>query len=333
MRYFNRVISPPWLLFLILIIFGTCSFAQDAEPYRIGPEDMLEINFWQDENLNTQVKVTGEGIISLDVIGEITAAGLTTSELERNIVRQIGRYNQAISQAVVRVIEYNYLRVFVTGQVLNPGRYTFETIPNIYEIINVSGGVTELADLSKVRIIRGGRNAGQIEIVNVSGLVSEGRTGELPVISRDDTIDIPRTFTGLPTDALMAGQPTRNVFYVVGEVVDPGPINLDNNLDLLEGISLAGGPNETADIKNISVVSKDRLGTQVTLFNMDEYTQYPYPSRYVIQAEDVIYLPPRPDSRTRNFLGLGLTEWVGIIGGIGSFVIIADQLSLFGLGE
>ncbi len=303
--------------------------AQSVEAYQIGAEDVLEIEFWQDENLNAQVRVTLDGKITLDIIGEIDAAGLTTSELERNIVRQMARYNKAVSQAVVRVVAYNHLKVFVSGQVVNPGKYTFEVIPDLWTIVNEAGGITETGDLTRVRIIRGGRDAGKVEEVNVGAMVSGGKIGELPKIRPGDTIEIPRTFSGLPGEAIVATEGRRNVFYVVGEVGTPGVHNLDRSLDLMEAIALAGGPQTTANIKKISVISKDRLGTQVTKFNLKEYAENPSASRYSVQPEDVIFLP---QSRTA-FLGLGLTEWIAIVGGVGSFVLLAERLNLFGMGD
>ena len=88
---------------LLAILFSISGYAQ--EPYVIGPEDVLEIRFWQDNNLDATVRVTQDGKIALDIIGEIKAGGLTTSALEREIIRQMSRYNSAISQAVVRVTE------------------------------------------------------------------------------------------------------------------------------------------------------------------------------------------------------------------------------------
>jgi polysaccharide export outer membrane protein len=317
---------------LLSLLFLDVS-AQEAEPYKIGPQDVLEVNFWQDEGLNAQVKVSLDGNITLDIIGEIQAAGLTTAELERAIVRQMGRYNKAISQVVVRVIEYNYLKVFITGQVNSPGKYNFEKIPDLWTIINEAGGATDLGDLTRVKIIRGSKDAGKVLEVNVSAMVSSGKAEDLPKIYRDDTIVVPRTFTGLPTEALANNQERRNVFYVIGAVTSPGVQNLENNLDLLEAISLAGGPSVgmAPKMKEISVVSKVQMGTQVTKFNLDEYRLKPYPNRYVVQPEDVIFIPWETDPRRRAFLGLGLTEWVGILGGIGTFLVLADQLSIINI--
>lgn len=317
---------------IVLILFPVLS-AQDKGAYKIGPGDVLEISFWQDSNLDTQVRVTQDGKITLDIVGELDAAGQTTSDLEGTIVRRMGRYNKAISQAVVRVLEYNYNRVFVTGQAVSPGKLTFEQIPDLWTIINEAGGITELGDLTRVRIIRGGKDAGQVEVVNVSAMVAAGKSNKLPEIKRDDTIDIPRSFSNLPAEGVSDTTTYRNVFYVIGAVQSAGPQRLENRLDLLEAISLANGHLETADLKDVKVVSEDGGRTQVTHFNMQDYIQLPYPSKYFVQAEDIIYVPYTPDPRRRGFMGLNMTEWLGILGGVGSFILIADQLGVINISN
>jgi polysaccharide export outer membrane protein len=302
-----------------------------AEPYRIGPEDRLEIRFWQDNTLDAEVKVTLDGNITLDIIGQIQAAGMTTAELERAIVRQMSRYNKAISQTVVRVVEYNSLKVFVSGQVVNPGKYTFEEIPDLWTIINEAGGATELGDLSRVYIIRGGEDAGDVEIVNVSAMITSGNIDELPEIRIDDTIEIPRNFAGLPTGAISDSPDQKKIFYVIGEVNTPGVQNLDRGLDLLEAIAMAGGPLSSADLKNVSVITKDRLGTQISQVDLNRYSQEASFNRYIIMPEDVIFLPPGDDRA--GFLGLGLTDWIAVIGGVSTMILVADRLQLFGLGD
>lgn len=168
----------------LVIVASWCS----AGEYKIGPEDVLEINFWQDPNLNSVVRV---GKTSLDIVGQIEAAGKTTSQLQTDIVRQISRLNKKISQAVVRVVEYNDQYVFVSGQVNDPGKKTFEEIPDLWTIINEVGGITEIRDLSRVTIIRGGEKAGQVEVVNVAEAITGGNLNKLPKIGRQDTIEIP----------------------------------------------------------------------------------------------------------------------------------------------
>ena len=166
-----------WVAFFVsLLAFGNITAAE----YIIGPEDVLEISFWQDQQLNTTVRVSLEGKITLDIIGQIEAGGKTTEELQNDIVRNISRLNKNISQAVVRVTVFNYNHVFISGEVETPGKIAFEEIPNLWTIINESGGLTEFADLSRVAIIRGGDRAGQVEIVNVRDAIANGNLRDLP---------------------------------------------------------------------------------------------------------------------------------------------------------
>ncbi|MCK4632896.1 MAG: polysaccharide biosynthesis/export family protein, partial [candidate division Zixibacteria bacterium] len=157
------------IISLIIVVPAT------GEEYRIGPEDVLEIKFWQDPVFNTQTRVGQDGMITIDIIGKIQAAGKTTNRLQDDVVRQIARLNNKISQAVVIVVEYNYNHLFVTGQVKGPGKLTFEEIPDLWTIINEAGGITGVGDLSRVTIVRGGDKAGQVEVVDIREAISSGR--------------------------------------------------------------------------------------------------------------------------------------------------------------
>jgi len=316
------------LLFLLLaILFSISAFAQ--QPYIIGAEDILEIRFWQDNNLDVLVRVTNDGRISLDIIGEISAAGLTTTQLEREIIRQMSRYNSAISQVVVQVTEYNNQKVFISGQIQVSGKFTFEVIPDLWTIINEAGGVTEFGDLERVLIIRGGKNAGKVETVNVRALVATGRLNELPAIHSGDTIEIPRTPAGLPASIMSQSQDLRNLFYVMGEVNMPGAITLEKNIDILDAIALAGGATPDANLKKAKIITKVGIGTQIKRVNLKKYTDEAIAGRVFIMPEDVIILP----RKSGGFLGMGVAEWVASIGGVSTLILIADLVGIIGLGE
>jgi protein involved in polysaccharide export with SLBB domain len=322
-----------WLGFLGLIILFISIApmgAAQTDSYLIGPGDVLEIRFWQDHTLDATVRVRQDGKIDLDVAGEIDAAGITTAELERKIVKQISRYNSAISQAVVRVTEYNNLKVFLSGQIRNPGKYTFEKIPDLWTIINEAGGVTEFGDLSRVLIISGAGDKGKVDVVNVSALVTSGKMNELPEITSGETIEIPRTPAGLPGTAISDKASQKNLFYAVGEVGRPGPVTLEKNIDLMDAIALAGGPTEYANLKNVSIISKDGYRTQIMKVNLKKYQETGRPGRYFIRPEDTIVL----SRRSRGFLGIdSFAGWVGVLGALGSVVLIVDRLGVFGPGH
>ncbi len=307
------------ILATILIISGFVL----ADAYIIGPEDMLEISFWQDNNLDAMVKVRQDGKISLDIIGEIEAAGLTTSELEKKIVRQMSRFNKAISHAVVRVTDYGYQKVYITGQVLNPGKYTFEKIPDILTLINETGGISEFGDLSRVLIVRGGEDSGKVETVDVAGAVASGKIDQLPKVYTGETIEVPRVPAGLQARAISDQSSLKKIYYVSGEVNRPGALSLETGIDILDAIALAGGPTGDADLKKVRIVTKDGVGSQTVRINLGKYSETPVISRYIIKPEDNIFLPRRSDP----FFDFGsLGDWVTVLGAITSVFVIREML-------
>ncbi len=294
-----------------------------AAEYRIGPGDLLEIRFWQDPTLNVDVRVGQDGMVSLDIIGQVTAAGRTTTELQNDIVRQMSRLNTRISQAVVRVIDYQYQYVFVKGQVLDPGKLTFEEIPDLWTIINEAGGITETGDLTRVTIIRGGKDAGKIEVVDVIEAIESGKLDQLPAVRRQDTIEIPRTPSGIPSADISQQVTRKNVIYVIGAVNVPGPITFQDDVDIMEALALAGGPTGEADLKKARIITKDGYYAQTIEVNLDRYSKQGIPARYIMKKEDTFILPYRGD----GFLGVGLGTAATVLGVITSGVIIYDLLS------
>ena len=310
---------------LVLFLFFILSLPETlAEAYRIGPEDVLEVKFWQDNSLDATVKVTQDGKISLDIIGEVEATGLTTTELEREIVRQMSRYNKAISQAVVRVITYGSQKVYISGQVLNPGKYTFEKIPDLWTLINEAGGVSESGDLTRVVIIRGGEQAGEVEVVNVARVVAEGKISELPKVYAGETIEVARTPAGLPARTIGDQPEAKNIFYVTGAVRNPGVMTLETNIDILDAIALVGGPADNADMRKVKVVSKDGYGTQLVMLDLTRYGKRGIPGRYFLRPEDNIIVPVK----SGGLLGMGsLADFLTLLGGVSTAVLIYTSLS------
>jgi len=312
-----------WLKYVVLaVVLLAISPVGSAEEYRLGPDDIIEVRFWQEPGLNANVKVGQDGKINLDIIGSIDAADKTIRELESDIVRYMSRLNSRISQVTVRVIDFQYQHVFVKGQVLAPGKHAFEEMPDLWTVINEAGGVTEFGDLSRVTIIRGGKDAGKIEVVNVVEAIESGRLDQLPKIRRQDTIEIPRTPSGLPSGEITLAT-RRNVIYVIGAVTTPGPIQYQNNLDLMDALALAGGPTGEADLKKARVISKDAYYAQTLQIDLDKYSKTGTPARYILKKEDTFLIP----HRQTGFLGIGLPTIVTVLGAISTAVIIYDRLS------
>jgi polysaccharide biosynthesis/export protein len=283
--------------FFLMICLPILAFGQDQKTYRIGIDDRLQINFWQETatDLNSTVRVHEDGKITLPVIGDITAAGMTTNELAKEIVRQIAFYNPGISQATVVVLEYNSQSVVVTGAVNRQGKLSFEQIPNLLDVIREAGGAADSADLSKVTIIR--QEGGKAKVINVDLLrtIRDGNLADLPQLLAKDMIHIPRSAFG--TSQQMGGGPAfkgKNVYFIYGAVGQPGVKDLGEEVDIVDAIASAGGTLETADLRKVRLIMKDVQYSSVLDFNLDKYSKTGRPARYTLKPEDTIIIPFRP---------------------------------------
>jgi polysaccharide biosynthesis/export protein len=297
-----------------------------ADDYKIGPEDVLTITFWQDPTLNQNVVVRQDGKITLSVIGEIIAAGMTPSDLANKIGDRVSRYNKNVSQATVEVISYGSQKIFVTGQVMNPGKFAFEVMPDVWKLIKEAGGITEFGDLSNVVIIRGSVDKGDIINVNLADLIAQGDPSKYPILHANDIVEVKRsssgTGTGLPTQTM---DKRKNIIYVIGRVSSPGPINFEEGMEALDAISLARGPLPDADLGKITIFNKRDQYSNVVTLDIEKRAKKGTPARYKLRPEDTIYLP-RDDGGFWGTWGR-VRDFVAIFGTLVSTYLLVDRIS------
>ena len=290
MKIFKAILP----VFLCLI---SISQAQDNEPYVIGISDILNISFWQEPELNTQVRVADDGIITLPVIGDIKADGKTTAQLAKLIADQMAYYNPGISQATVVVSEFNSRTVVLAGAVVNPREYHFERIPNLLDLIRQAGGALPTADLSNVTIIRQVDGKAQVIKVDVLKKIRSGDLSDLPELKPKDMVNVPVSPYGA-TAEIFGGQTFtgKNIYFIYGAVNQPGVKALSEDIELLDAIAAAGGTTPEADWKNISVVAKDVRYSSILKFNIEDFKKTGRPARYKLNQEDTIIVPYRHET-------------------------------------
>jgi len=297
-----------------------------AEEYTIGPEDVLTITFWQESELNSVVTVKQDGKVALPIVGEITAAGLSPSELSSKIVEKISFYNKNISQATVVVTQYNSRSVLVQGQVLSPGKYGFEKIPSLWEVVREAGGPTESADLTNVTIVRGGDEVGKIDKVNLDKHLRQGDLSRLPQLKPGDTVNIPRLNVGVASEISPPAQfQGREIYYIYGQVGKPGVYTLTETIDLLDAIALAGGATTGADMKRVKVICKGERYSQVINVDMDKYINQGNLPRYMVKPEDTVILSAR---EYRGFTKIWpvVKDLIPITSALTSLYLVIDRL-------
>jgi len=164
--------------------------------YRVNPGDDLEIMVWGDERLQRTVRVLPDGTFSFPLVGQVMAAGLLPSDLERIITVGLKpQYRDTVPQVTVTVKNPNGYQFSVIGKVKSPGTFTPGRYVNALEAIGIAGGPTEFAETSRIRIIR--KVGGMVQTIPVQvGAALKGdfdhlNPAAIPQIQSGDTMVVP----------------------------------------------------------------------------------------------------------------------------------------------
>ena len=122
--------------------------------YRIGAEDVLGILFWREMEMSGDVTVRPDGIITLPLLGDVRAVGLSTDQLKDVLQKNAGKFLTDANVTVV-VRQINSRKVFVTGQVGMSGAYPLVGPRTVLQAIAMAGGLSEYAKAEEIKIIRG----------------------------------------------------------------------------------------------------------------------------------------------------------------------------------
>ena len=133
---------------------GQPANATQAEDYKIGTFDLLDISVFQVPELSRTVRVDAQGLISLPMIGPTQAAALTARELEMLLAKRLSEKYLQDPQVSVFIKEYVSQRVVVEGSVLKPGVYPITGRATLLQVIALAGGPNNVGDPSSVRLIR-----------------------------------------------------------------------------------------------------------------------------------------------------------------------------------
>jgi polysaccharide biosynthesis/export protein len=125
------------------------------DSFVIGNDDVLTINVWKEPDISRSIPVRSDGKISLPLVGEVQAAGLTPMKLEKDIAVKLKNY---ISEPEVTVIvqTVNSQKFNILGQVVKPGSYGIANSPTVLDAIALAGGFRDFAKKKSVYVLRQG---------------------------------------------------------------------------------------------------------------------------------------------------------------------------------
>jgi len=161
-----------------------------AGEYRIGPEDVLDIAVWNNTAVSRTVPVRPDGRISLPLLNDVQASGLTPVELRDALMKRLAEYMPSPEVSVI-VREVHSFKVSVIGEVKSAGRYELKSRATVLDLIALAGGFNEFASRARVVILRPDGTTMKRIPFNYNRVVSPDGQDEVFLLQPGDIVLVP----------------------------------------------------------------------------------------------------------------------------------------------
>lgn len=265
------------LVALAVLVVGVLGWPPPATAtgpdYRIGTDDVLVISVWDQKELEQVVFVRPDGKISLTLVGEVQAGGLTVAQLASNLSALYGRTVRG-AQATVSVREIKSRPVFFLGGVVKPGPIQLTQDLTVLQALAAAGGPAATADLESAFVLRGATRLP----INLLKMLQRGETAQNLKLQPGDTIVVP----------------TAGSVYVQGEVRTPGQVKYAQDLTVVTAIAAAGGFTPLASPRRVTVMRDSGGKKEVLRVNVNDIMSDPNASKDVpLKPNDIVVVPQR----------------------------------------
>lgn len=225
---------PMAVLFMLVTFLNWPPTAYGADPmsvpnpdYRLGPNDVIRVQVFGEDDLTVEGKVGGDGTMNFSLLGPIRVGGRTVQEVREEVTTRLAE--GYLRQPKVTIYVVRYRNIYVSGEVKTPGGYPYEDGLTIEKAISLAGGLTDKAERRTVKVNR--LTGGQAQTLTL---------GLSQSVFPDDTVIV---------------APSEKV-YVTGEVIRPGSYLYEDSLSLQKAITLAGGFTEKAERNRLTVLRR-----------------------------------------------------------------------------
>jgi polysaccharide biosynthesis/export protein len=276
---------------------------QPAQVYRIEAGDVLHIVVWDHPELSASMLPAGvpgavglagvavspmqpqsgfeidqQGMLDFPYAGKLKLAGLTTVEAHERVVRSLSRYLKN-PKVTMRVLTYRSKRVYVDGEVKQPGVQAINDLPmTLTEAINRAGGVTPMADQSRIMVSREGKTYQ----INMPQLVQRSVNPSSIMLASGDVVRV------------LSRDETK--IFISGEVTSPRALPMRNGrLTLTEALGEAGGINPvTGDARQVYVVRRTSQSSVVYQLDANAPGALAMAEGFELNPRDVVYVAATP---------------------------------------
>lgn len=158
--------------------------------YLLGPEDVLKISVWRDEQLTHEVVVRPDGMISFPLVGDLVAAGRTVEDVRQELIKRLDKFvpNPHVTVMLLKIMSN---KIYVTGRVARPGEFLVGHYTDVLQALSLAGGLTPFAKENDIKVIRR-ENGEQKVFLFRYGDVRHGRNLEQNIVlQRGDVVVVP----------------------------------------------------------------------------------------------------------------------------------------------
>ena len=269
------LLGLPFLLALSLLTlpFRAGSAMAAEEAFVIGPEDVLDIQVWDNKDLNQVTFVRPDGKISLPLVGEIQAAGKTVQGLSTDLV---AAYGKTVKEPAVTVIvrDIKSRPVYFIGGFGKPGPLQLTRDLNMLQALGIIGGVATGADAEKGYLLRGDKRVP----IDFDKFLKKGDLSQNLKLEPGDTVVVP----------------IAEVVYIQGEVRAPGVVKYTSDLTVVKAITLTGGVTQLAASGRVDLVRTEGEKRVRIRIDLDKMLRAPEENPDMrLRPDDIIFVPQR----------------------------------------
>ena len=224
-------------------LLATAAWSADSD-YLMGTGDVLRITVYGQPDLTTEARVGDSGGINFPLIGEVRLAGSTPAQGQTEIAKRLSKGGFILEPFVtLNVVQYRGHQVSVLGWVNRPGKYALEKASRVTEVLALAGGVAgDGADTVTLVRTRGGKT--EYRDIDLTALFKPGGEAVNEVVQDGDIVSVAR-------------QP---MFYIYGEVQRPGAFRLDQDMRVVQALSMGGGVTQRGTQRGIRILRRDGSG-------------------------------------------------------------------------
>jgi len=231
------------VLMVCALLVAAPAWSADND-YRMGTGDVVRITVYGNPDLTTEARVGEDGGITFPLIGAVKAAGQTPAAAEKEISTRLAKGGFIVDPNVnLNIVQYRGQQISVLGRVNRPGKYVLEKVSRVTDALALAGGViVDAADTVTLVRTRDGKT--EYRDIDVIALFKPGGEASNERVQDGDIINVAR-------------QP---MFYIYGEVQRPGTFRLEQNMNLVQALSLGGGVTARGTQKGIRILRRDANG-------------------------------------------------------------------------